>query len=199
MDFFIHGTKLETYQIGGLVCMFAAAACISLSNLFTAPVEQGGEYTLPVIVPVLVSFTMPLICSIGGMWTKGVFIKTHINPTDFTVGYFFVMKTIATLISPIYFYYNPINWRLYWVGFIGSFFDITGSVFANAAIGTGGPVGPIFALVDSQIVIVTIVAAARMGLLPHWMQLLGLAFGVCGTIVLSLTRFFCAGKVDGGH
>jgi len=88
---------------------------------------------------------------------------------DFTFGYFMVTKGFFFLTSFIYFSLYGINWKLYAYGFFGSAIDCFGSFFANAAIATGSPVGPIFALCDTQMLIVTIVTANIMNILPHWM------------------------------
>jgi hypothetical protein len=84
---------------------------------------------------------------------------------------------------------HGIDWKLYWIGFVCSTFDVLGSFMCNQAIKTGSPVGAIFALADSQIVITTVVAAARSGVVPHWMQLVGLCFGLLGAVVLSLYKY----------
>jgi hypothetical protein len=77
-----------------------------------------------------------------------------------------------------------------WVlGFFGGILDLFGCCLANYAISTGKPVGPIFALCDSQVLLITVIMAFRHYLMPHWMQCIGLTFGVIGASVLSLTRY----------
>ena len=95
-----------------------------------------------------------------------------------TKGFFF-------LASLVYFSINGINWRLYVIGFFGSIIDCIGCFFANSAVATGFPVGPIFALCDTQMLIVTVVSAIAMKAMPHWMQIGGLVVGTVGVGVLT--------------
>jgi drug/metabolite transporter (DMT)-like permease len=77
------------------------------------------------------------------------------------------------------------DWGLYAYGFFGSIIDVIGSFFANCAIATRSPVGPIFALTDTQMMIITIVHAFGYGMMPHWMQIVGLVFGLIGASILT--------------
>lgn len=101
------------------------------------------------------------------MFQKYVFETKKISSADYTFGYFLIRQAISFLLSLLYFQKNQIDWRLYAIGFFGSTIDILGSYFANCAIATGNPVGPIFALTDCQTMIVTIVAAVGLGAMPH--------------------------------
>ena len=61
--------------------MLAAAICISLSNLFKeAQMHADPVSPLPIYIPVLVSMTMPVVCSFFGMFTKYVLKDKQINP-----------------------------------------------------------------------------------------------------------------------
>lgn len=196
MDYFIYGTQLKMYHIVGIICMLLAGSCISLSNLF----EGSDDYAdpvdpLPIYVPVLFSCLLPVIFSCFGMFTKYVFGVKKIAPDDFTFAYFLIFKGSVFVLSPIYFMNNDIDWSLYIMGFFGSMLDVSGCYFANAAVATGNPVGPIFALCDSQWLFVTILVAIVAGIIPHWMQLIGLCFGGVGALILSLTEHFQKDKV----
>lgn len=68
--------------------------------------------------------------------------------------------------------------------------DLSGCFFCNAAVATGKPVGPIFALATAQVLIVTLVTAIIKSMVPHWMQFIGMGFGMVGTLVLSLTEYY---------
>jgi hypothetical protein len=60
-------------------------------------------------------------------------------------------------------------WHDWWIGFFGSIIDLVGVFLANSAVATGKPAGPIFALIDSQIILVTIIVAIKSRIIPHWM------------------------------
>lgn len=57
---------------------------------------------IPIVIPVLISFSMPLVCSTFGMFTKYVFSK-KINALDFNFGYFIITKGFFFLASLLYF------------------------------------------------------------------------------------------------
>lgn len=88
--------------------MLVACAFISLSNVFAeAPSEaEDGTPLLPIFVPVLVSCSMPIVCSCFGVFTRWVYTKTTMTSEDFTFGYFLVYKGIAVLSQPVYFSYH---------------------------------------------------------------------------------------------
>jgi hypothetical protein len=75
------------------------------------------------------------------------------------------------------------------LGLAGSVFDLAGCTFANFSIATGNPIGPILAMMDGQMLLITIIMAVSSGLMPHWMQLFGLLFGIAGIAVLSFFRY----------
>ena len=198
LDYCMYGTKLLNYQIGGLACMITAGALISLSHVFAeAPSSNESEEEsdlLPIFLPVLVSCSMPIICSGFGVFTRWVFTKTTMASDDLTFGYFLVYKGLAVLVQPVYFSFNEIDWTLYLFGSIGSCFDLLGCYFANAAIETGAPIGAVMALCDSQTLIMTAIGAIRMQVLPNWMQLVGLGLGMIGAVVLALYHYLCLNK-----
>ena len=136
-------------------------------------------------MPIILSFSMPLVCSSFAMFQKYVFEVKKVPVNDYTFGYILIRQLIVFIVSIFYFSANPLSWRLYILGAIGSILDVAGSIFANHAIASRAPVGPIFALTDTQILLVTIVAAIRMMEIPHWMQLMGLVSGVVGACILT--------------
>ena len=166
--------------------MLIAVMFISLSAGYH---DSDDEVTtgkrLPIFFPILLSFSISLICSSFAMFQKYVFEVKKIPVADYTFGYYLIRQSIAFVLSIFYFTSEPINWKLYILGSVGSVIDVFGGVFANYAIATRSPVGPIFALTDCQILLVTIVASIRMAVLPHWMQIFGLASGVFGACILT--------------
>ena len=128
---------------------------------------------------------MPLVCSSFAMFQKYVFEVKKVHVADYTFGYILVRQLISFIVSLFYFSSHQFSFRLYIIGSIGSILDVAGSIFANYAIATRSPVGPIFALTDTQILLVTVVAAIKMFQIPHWMQIMGLVSGVVGACILT--------------
>ena len=136
-------------------------------------------------MPIILSFSMPLVCSSFAMFQKYVFEVKKVHVADYTFGYILVRQLISFIVSLFYFSSHHFSFRLYIIGSIGSILDVAGSIFANYAIATRSPVGPIFALTDTQILLVTVVAAIKMLQIPHWMQIMGLVSGVVGACILT--------------
>ena len=136
-------------------------------------------------MPIILSFSMPLVCSSFAMFQKYVFEVKKVHVADYTFGYILVRQLISFIVSLFYFSSHQFSFRLYIIGSIGSILDVAGSIFANYAIATRSPVGPIFALTDTQILLVTVVAAIKMLQIPHWMQIMGLVSGVVGACILT--------------
>ena len=128
---------------------------------------------------------MPLVCSSFAMFQKYVFEVKKVHVADYTFGYILVRQLISFIVSLFYFSSHQFSFKLYIIGSIGSILDVAGSIFANYAIATRSPVGPIFALTDTQILLVTLVAAIKMLQIPHWMQIMGLVSGVVGACILT--------------
>lgn len=103
------------------------------------------------------------------MFTKYVIGTKKISSLDYSFGYFFVEKSIEFTASLVYFQYNKIDWQLYVIGSLGSVFDCLGCFLVNCAIATGNPIGPILALVNTEVLMVTVIAAIRLGRLPNYM------------------------------
>ncbi len=186
LEFLFFKTRLETHHILGIICMFCAASLISLSQLFrnSHSNDSSVEYTVPIIVPVMVSFSMPVVCSSFSMFTKFACGIKGISGQDYTFGYCIVAKGFFFIGSLFHFANQPFHLNFYLIGMLGSILDILGAFFCNCAIATGAPAGPILALCDSQMLLVTIIAAITMSMIPHWMQIIGLLTGTLGVSVL---------------
>ena len=130
--------------------MIFAGTFISLSNLWKdAAVFADPINPVPIYVPILISFILPVTFSGFGMFSIWVFRYKKISPMDFTFGYFLIARGMFFCISIWYFGTHELKFYDYCLGFIGSMCDLTGCFFANSAVATGNPCGPIFALCDS--------------------------------------------------
>jgi hypothetical protein len=130
--------------------MLFAVGFISCSSIFEdESLKEKIVSPLPSFIPIVLSFSMPLVCSSFAMFQKYVFETKKIAASDYTFGYFLIRQAIFFLISLWYFQNNKLDWGLYSYGFFGSIIDVLGCYFANCAIATRSPVGPIFALTDT--------------------------------------------------
>ena len=109
------------------------------------------------------SFTVPVICSTFAVWSKFALKTKKIKPSDFTFGYFILAKGVFLIVSLIHFQSSPVDWKLWLIGLIGSVMDCIGCFFANCAIATGNQVGPILALMDSQMLLITVIVCIKSG------------------------------------
>ena len=88
---------------------------------------------------------------------------------DFTFGYFLIARGFFFCVSIWYFTTHDFNFNDYCWGFIASMCDITGCFLVNSAVATGSPIGPTFALCDTQILMITVFVTFYLGIVPHWM------------------------------
>ena len=170
MDWALNGNRLKAYHVVGMSAMMFCAILVSLSKLFvTADAED--IYSVPMIVPVLMSFTMPIICAVFTFVGKHVTVTRGVAPNDWAFDYFFINSVVFMILGIQSFWANPGSFvfSLFWQGGIGSAFNCFGSFFAAAAIATDAPVGPILALFNCQTIAITVIETLRTQVVPHWM------------------------------
>lgn len=86
--------------------MFGAAIWISLSSSFVSKPYGNIDVNtplLPVYYPLIMSLSVPIICSMFAVWSKFAMINKKISPSDFTFGYFLIAKGIFVGASIIHF------------------------------------------------------------------------------------------------
>jgi len=158
LDYMKNGEVLLAYHIWGMAALVICAVCISMSNFLvvqdesTAVVAEAVESTtVPVYVPILVSFTMPTICSFFMLITKHVTNDLNMSSNDWTFGFFFAYSIVLQIGSIAYFCMQPDAWdsRAWIFGFFGSIINCLGQFFAMTAIATNAPIGPIVALLNT--------------------------------------------------
>ena len=72
------------------------------------------------------------------------------------------------------------------IGTIGSVFQIAGGVSLNLAIGASKVAGPPIAIISCQMILMTVAVTLINGQRPSTVQLLGLAVGLMGALVLAI-------------
>jgi drug/metabolite transporter (DMT)-like permease len=134
------------------------------------------------------SFVMPTVCTFHAAMQKYVTTELGMSPSDFTFSSYMVASSILLIVSiPIFCADEDFfTWHLWFLGFMASLTNVLGSYFATAAFATGGPVGPIVAMLDVQVILLTIISAFIMHEVPHYLQLLGLLTGSVGACVLAM-------------
>jgi drug/metabolite transporter (DMT)-like permease len=110
------------------------------------------------------------------------------TPSDFAFASYFVMSMASLIASVFVFRANPglFSWRLFIIGFIGSLGNGCGSFFATAAFATGSAAGPIVAMLNVQVILLTLLSAVRMQIIPNWLQLIALVIGIIGALILTI-------------
>jgi hypothetical protein len=81
--------------------MLAAAIWLSLSQAWTETTEQENESIA--VYPIIMSISVPIICSVFAVWSKFALIKRKISPADFTLGYLLIGKGGFFIASIFYF------------------------------------------------------------------------------------------------
>jgi hypothetical protein len=102
---------------------------------------------------------------------KYVTVELKMSPSDFAFSCYFVMS-LASLIASIFIFKNNeglFTWRLFGIGFVGSLGNVLGSLFATAAFSTGAAAGPIVAMLNVQVILLTFAAAMYTQEIPNYM------------------------------
>lgn len=154
MDWIIYGVALKAHHWFGMFGLVLCAALISLSSMFTENeiIREDGEVQIliPAYIPILMSFVMPTVCTFHAAMQKFVTTELHMLASDFTYASYLV-SSILLLIASIFAFKADeelFTWKLWWMGFLASLTNVLGSYCATASFATGGPVGPIVAMLD---------------------------------------------------
>lgn len=110
LDYFIYGLTLKFFHITGLLLMFAAGTCISLSNFYkTATSFANPENPVPIYVPVFMSCCIPVMFSTFSIFSRYVFRVIKITALDYTFGYMMLVRGSCMMVSIGYFVQYGIN------------------------------------------------------------------------------------------
>jgi drug/metabolite transporter (DMT)-like permease len=177
-----------TYHWLGMSAFVIAAAIVSLSNVFYKPHDSTEVHTTPMYAAVLSSFIMPITAITFGMLAKFAMLKKKLNSNDFNFSYMLLMYAAALLVATYHFFAVPdsFNQENFIRGFIGSAINTFGCLFMNYAIGTGQPLGPMFALVLFQSFILLVYECIVNLRWPNPMQACGFVLGITGGLILLL-------------
>lgn len=90
------------------------------------------------------------------------------------MGYNLMVNSALVLIAIIYFatqsgQENAFEFRYFWRGALAGLFGTVGGVFVGLAIATRAPLGPIFAMVNLQMVVLTVILVFVVGIMPNGM------------------------------
>jgi drug/metabolite transporter (DMT)-like permease len=193
MDWIIYGDVLKLHHWFGMILLVICAVLISLSSLVTEEDSIESEdgkikVLIPAYIPILMSFCMPIICTFHAAMQKYVTTDLGMSPSDFTYASF-LLASICLLIASVVFFIideDLFTWKLWVLGFFASLTNVLGSYFATASFATGASVGPIVAMLDVQVIFLTIISAFVMQQIPHYLQLLGLLAGIVGACILAM-------------
>jgi predicted transcriptional regulator YheO len=112
--------------------------------------------------------TVPIFGSVQMLIAKVATTILKANARDFTFGYQLIMCGTSFLVSMVYFYTHPGSFdiRYFLTGLVGSTGQILGILCINLALSTGHAGGPILAIVQCQMFILTLASAVVKHMLP---------------------------------
>jgi drug/metabolite transporter (DMT)-like permease len=105
LDFLFFSAVLKTSQLIGMLTILVCVVFISFSTKVEPAAAIDGP-KLPVYIPILFSFTVPIAQAAYIMVAKRVTMVLEVNPWDFTFGVYFVMASAFQIYGVIYWYQN---------------------------------------------------------------------------------------------
>jgi len=187
-------TPFHFKQIYGMSAIVVGAIFISLSEVITPKeadptiVAVVDENTVPVWYAIMVSFTMPIVCSLFIIPIKHVNDTLLLDSKDWSIAYWGLASLVFQIRGIVSFLQveNSFDWDLWFNGSIASLFNLLGCVFAIACFSTGAPIGPAAALIGTQTILVVVVTAIVVGEFPSALQNVGLVIGLLGALLLTI-------------
>lgn len=195
----IYGVPFDPKSLLGMSALILCAVCVSLSEVISPADAQtssaiiSGDSAeagdkLPVWIAVLSSFAMPVICSMFIIVIKHANETLKLTARDFTIAYWAVMSLVFQIVGIVSFVQNEGSFKLYLFinGFLASFFNLVGCVFAISSFQTGAPIGPTSALISTQVIFVTVAVSLWKMEMPLPLQTVGLVIGMIGALMLTI-------------
>jgi len=197
IDRVFYHRAIDSKAIWGMSLIVFGAIFISLSEVFKASdpdspeVVTADEDKTPVWVAILVSFCPPTFFSLNiFVVLKYVNETLKIDAMDFAVAYWGMASAVYQIFAIFYFLQveDSFDWGLWVNGSIASLLNLIGGIFSICAYATMAPPGPSTALIGNQTIIVIIVSAVMLGKVPSGLQIIGLIFGILGSLVLTVFK-----------
>ena len=152
------------------------------------------DQKFPIWVPVVFALVTPIFFASYNLLMKHMTtVRSKQGPgfNAYTLSFSnAIVSCVLIQIVAISWYWNsvePINWKLFWFGFACSIFDNIGITFVNQAFSCG-PVGPISAYLMLCMIMFVVSESIRLLRIPNWLQLIGLALGIFGGLILSIPK-----------
>jgi hypothetical protein len=145
--------------------MMITAIIISLSNLLpsteTNVEEAEMDSSIPIFVPLIIATTMPVISAFFSLFGRYMQVTMKMDPRNWSLGYNLLYAFTFLVAGIVHFsmYPEEFVFDFAWKGSIGSLVNTCGSMAAGAALGTGAPIGPMIALMNTQMVFMTLITA----------------------------------------
>ena len=207
----VYGTKLVAKQIYGTALILIMCVCVSLSNVIypkeetdpisklsdptpfgtigsqNVPLTPEEEESTPMWVAVLASLVMPIVCTFFIMVIKYSNETLNNDPRDWTTALWLIASICWQISGVVAFSQDEtFEWSKFINGSIASALNLAGCLFVITCFSTGAPAGPASALVNMQTVLVVIIAAIASGIMPSWIEIVGLLIGIFGAMLLTI-------------
>jgi len=137
---------------------------------------------------VIASFLMPVVCTFFVIVIKHVNETLNMDSRDFSTAYWGIASLAWQIAGFVAFAQDDFvfEWSKWINGFFASAFNLAGCLFAIACFSTGAPIGPASALISCQTILVVAIVAISSQTVPSAMELIGLAIGLLGAMLLTI-------------
>jgi len=201
-DYFIYGIELKFYHLLATIALIICVLTISLAghngyvavingHIIHSETNEFGLKILPKWMPVLFGIITPLGFTLNAILVKHLTsARIKFNATTMAFSSYLLVNCIIMLFAiPYWKIYDTFRADLFWIGLAGSMINTLGIVCAQNAMAKG-PAGPASALSSVSYILFTIIQAIKYQMLPRPLELVGLAFGTLGSMLVVVPQWF---------
>jgi len=138
---------------------------------------------------VFIALGTPVLFAMRNVWVKVSKIKGEMNPSNLTLASSSLVSIILVILSFILLPIEEFGKEIFFRMLIASFCSIVALMFLSNAMASGYS-GPVSALGNIQPIVHTTLNAIFLSEIPTWLQIVGLALGTIGAIVIALGPMF---------
>lgn len=170
-----------------LVCVVGLSLGSTYKNQKIEVVQEGISPIVYSFLGILLGIICPISFSANGLIVRYITSKSGYPPGDITIASNFLLSSILMVwlvLIYVYEYYEFVLEELLIIGLSG-LIGSGGVLWLNYAVSIGYA-GPVYALANTQVILMTILDAVFLGQTPNIIEIVAASFGIFGSISIAL-------------